>query len=60
MVGGCFFGLAAYDEFEKIAEGENEHVLVSVYGFLRWVGRKTAKVKSIQKMNFIHGSIAQI
>ena len=31
MVGGCFFGLAAYDEFEKIAEGENEHVLVSAY-----------------------------
>ena len=54
------FGLAAYDEFEKIAEGENEHLLFSVYGFLPRVRRKTAKAKSIQKMNFIHGSIAQI
>ena len=35
------FDLAAYDEFEKIAEGENEHLLLSVYGFLERVQRKT-------------------
>jgi len=27
------FGLAAYDEFEKTAEGGNEHLLFSVYRF---------------------------
>jgi predicted thioesterase len=52
------FDLAAHDEFEKTAEGENQHLLFSVYGFLPRVRRKTAKAKSIQKMNFIHGSIA--
>lgn len=41
------FGVAAYDEFEKIAEGENEHLLVSVDGFLDRVRRKIAKAKSI-------------
>jgi len=41
------FDVVAYDEFEKIAEGENEHLLVSVYGFLERVQRKAAKAKSI-------------
>ena len=41
------FDVVAYDEFEKIAEGENEHLLVSVSGFLERVQRKTAKAKSI-------------
>ena len=41
------FDVVAYDEFEKIAEGENEHLLVSVSGFLERVQRKTAKGKSI-------------
>lgn len=27
------FDLAAYDEFEKVVEGENKHLLLSVYGF---------------------------
>jgi len=41
------FDVAAYDEFEKTAEGENEYLLVSVYGFLERVERKTSKSKSI-------------
>ena len=34
------FDVAAYDEFEKIAEGENEHLLLSVDRFLDRVRRK--------------------
>ena len=34
------FAVAAYDEFEKIAEGENEHLLLSVDRFLDRVRRK--------------------
>jgi len=30
-----FFDVAAYDEFEKIAEGRNEQLIVPVAGFLR-------------------------
>ena len=41
------FDVVAYDEFEKIAEGENEHLLVSVYGFLERVQRKAAKARLI-------------
>jgi fluoroacetyl-CoA thioesterase len=41
------FDVAAYDEFEKIAEGENEHLLVSVDRFLERVQRKTSKARSI-------------
>ena len=41
------FDVAAYDEFEKIAEGENEHLLVAVDGFLDRVRRKIVTAKSI-------------
>jgi fluoroacetyl-CoA thioesterase len=41
------FDVAAYDEFEKIAEGENEHLLVSVDRFLERVQRKKSKARSI-------------
>ena len=40
------FDVAAYDEFEKIAEGENEQLLVSVDRFLHRVRRKTRKTQS--------------
>ena len=40
------FDVAAYDEFEKIAEGENEHLLVSVDGFLDRIREKTRKTQS--------------
>jgi fluoroacetyl-CoA thioesterase len=32
-----FFDVIAYDDFEKIAEGRNEQLIVSVAGFLRKV-----------------------
>jgi hypothetical protein len=54
------FDVVAYDEFEKIAEGENVRLLVSVDGFLDRVRRKIAKAKSIRKGNFSPGSIAYI
>ena len=38
-----YFHVAAYDEVEKLAEGENEQVMVSQRAFLRKVGRKTGK-----------------
>jgi fluoroacetyl-CoA thioesterase len=41
------FDVVAYDEFEKIAEGENEQLLVSVHWFLDRVQRKIGKAKSI-------------
>jgi len=41
------FDVVAYDEFEKIAEGENEQLLVSVHGFLDREQRKIGKTKSI-------------
>jgi len=41
------FDEVAYGEFEKIAEGENEDLLVSVDGFLDRVRRKLAKAKTI-------------
>jgi fluoroacetyl-CoA thioesterase len=41
------FDVAAYDEFEKIAEGENEHLLVSVDRFLERVQRKKSKARSV-------------
>ena len=34
------FDVIAYDDFEKIAEGRNEQLIVSVDGFLRKVRRK--------------------
>ena len=34
------FDVTAYDDFEKIAEGRNEQLIVSVAGFLRKVGWK--------------------
>lgn len=37
------FDVAAYDEFEKIAEGENEHLIVSVDKFLARIERKTVR-----------------
>jgi len=47
--------VAAYDEFEKIAEGENEHLLVSVDGFLDRIREKIRKAQSKVKGDFIHG-----
>jgi fluoroacetyl-CoA thioesterase len=41
------FDVAAYDEFDKIAEGENEQLLVSVDRFLERVQSKTSKARSI-------------
>jgi predicted thioesterase len=37
------FDVVAYDESEKISEGENERFIVSVDRFLEKVGRKQAK-----------------
>jgi predicted thioesterase len=37
------FAVAAYDEFEKIAEGENEQLIVSIDGFLARIGKKKGK-----------------
>ena len=34
------FDVTAYDDFEKIAEGRNEHLVVSVAGFLRKINWK--------------------
>ena len=34
------FEVAAYDEFEKIAEGENEQLIVSIDGFLARINKK--------------------
>ena len=37
-----FFDVAAYDEFEKIAEGENEQLIVTIDKFLsRIKGKKS-------------------
>jgi len=38
-----FFDVAAYDEFEKIAEGENEQLIVSINNFLARVHKKTVR-----------------
>jgi len=38
--GRLFFLVEAYDEMEKVAEGEHERILVSKEGFLQKVGRK--------------------
>lgn len=35
------FNVTAYDEFEKIAEGENEHLIVSIDKFLARIERKS-------------------
>jgi fluoroacetyl-CoA thioesterase len=35
------FDLAVYDEFEKIAEGENEQLIVSIDRFLERIQKKT-------------------
>jgi fluoroacetyl-CoA thioesterase len=35
------FDVAVYDEFEKIAEGENEQLIVSIDGFLARIKKKT-------------------
>ena len=35
------FDVAAYDEFEKIAEGENEQLIVSIDRFLARIQKKT-------------------
>jgi len=37
------FEVAAYDEFEKIAEGENEQLLVSIDKFLSRIKKKIVK-----------------
>ena len=37
------FEVAAYDEFEKIAEGENEQLIVSIDRFLARIKRKKAE-----------------
>jgi predicted thioesterase len=37
------FEVAVYDEFEKIAEGENEHLIVSTDKFLARIKRKKGK-----------------
>ena len=37
------FDVVAYDEFEKIAEGENEQLLVSIDKFLRRIKKKNVK-----------------
>jgi len=34
------FDVVAYDEFEKIAEGENEHLMVSIEKFLARIKKK--------------------
>ena len=42
--GGKFvFDVAAYDEFEKIAEGENEQLIVTIDKFLARIKGKTIK-----------------
>jgi len=40
MVANCFLMLPAYDEFEKISEGENEQLIVSVETFLSRIQKK--------------------
>ena len=42
---GCrlIFEIAVYDEFEKIAEGENEQLVVSIKSFLARVQKKTVR-----------------
>ena len=37
------FDVAAYDEFEKIAEGENEQLIVSIDKFLARIKKKTVR-----------------
>ena len=37
------FDVAAYDEFEKIAEGENEQLIVSIDKFLARIEKKTVR-----------------
>ena len=37
------FDVAAYDEFEKIAEGENEQLIVSIDNFLVRIKRKVVR-----------------
>jgi uncharacterized protein (TIGR00369 family) len=37
------FEVAVYDEFEKIAEGENEQLIVSIDGFLARIKKKTVR-----------------
>ena len=37
------FDVAAYDEFERIAEGENEQLIVTIDKFLARIKRKTIK-----------------
>jgi uncharacterized protein (TIGR00369 family) len=37
------FEIAVYDEFEKIAEGENEQLIVSIKNFLARVNKKTVR-----------------
>ena len=37
------FEIAVYDEFEKIAEGENEQLIVSINNFLARVHKKTVR-----------------
>jgi predicted thioesterase len=39
------FEVAAYDEFEKIAEGENEQLIVSIDKFLARIKRKKGESK---------------
>jgi predicted thioesterase len=37
------FHVTAYDDVDKLAEGENEHVMVSQHFFLKKVKRKAGK-----------------
>lgn len=41
------FKVSAFDEFEKIAEGENEQLIVSVEPFLKRIQKKTVTPKQI-------------
>jgi predicted thioesterase len=42
-----FFQVAAYDDVDKLAEGENEQIIVSQDAFLKKVKRKTEKKGSV-------------
>ena len=37
------FDIVAYDEFEKIAEGENEQLIVSIDNFLARIKKKAVR-----------------
>jgi predicted thioesterase len=47
------FDVAAYDEFEKIAEGDNQQLIVSIDRFLARIKKKKGEPK-FWKIRFIH------